>query len=170
VAGRIQGTYFKLVIGNLLSVRILFPEYKRRIDGMSPTGLYPWAEYTAMMQAIARELPTETMVQVGKKIVKDSKAYFASQGFDTAERILGDWAALMAANVLDLPPDDLVQTQAFSQGSVVIVAGAAQPAALVEGYMRGVAEMFGHRVTRFAARSVVRPSGASANELQMSWA
>jgi hypothetical protein len=167
--GSLPGAYFKLVIGNMLSVRLMFPDIQKRVTAMSATQMYPWDEYTTMMQALAKELPTDTVVQIGKKIVRDSKGHFMSQGFDSATAILKNWGALFDANVVGAPKADSVQTIEFSPGSVTVAAGLAQPEPLVEGYLRGVVEMFGGRVTAFSTARGNHPAGGAANLLSMKW-
>jgi hypothetical protein len=166
--GQLPGMYFKLVIGNLLSAQLMFPELQKRIDEMKPEQLHPWDEYTAMMQKLASAMPPATIVQVGKKIVRDSKAYFMSQGFDSTEKILSDWGKLFAANIVGAPPRDMVKTLTYEPNDAVLLAGMAQPASLVEGYMRGVVEMFGYRVSHFEATKVAQ-GGAEYNKLRIRW-
>jgi hypothetical protein len=160
--------YFKLVIGNLLSAQLMFPEIRKRVEEMPADQLQPWDEYTGMMQKLAASMPAATMVQVGKKIVRDSKAYFMSQGFDSTAKILGDWGSLFTANISGAPARDLVKTLAYEPKDAVLLSGIVQPAALVEGYMRGVVEMFGHRVTFFEG-SQVSQGGAEFNKLRIRW-
>jgi hypothetical protein len=166
--GQLPGMYFKLVIGNLLSAQLMFPDLQKRIDAMRPDELHDWDEYTNMMQKLASVMPSGTIVQVGKKIVRDSKAFFMSQGFDSTEKILGDWGKLFAANIVGAPPRDMVKTTHFGPNEAVLLAGIAQPASLVEGYMRGVVEMFGHRVSHFEA-TLVSLAGVEYNKLLIRW-
>lgn len=161
--------YFKLVIGNLLSAQLMFPDLQKRVEAMKPEQMHPWDEYTGMMQKLASSMPAATMVQVGKKIVRDSKSFFMSQGFDSTQKILSDWASLFAANISGAPAHDLVQTLSYEPGEAVLLAGIAQPAPLVEGYMRGVVEMFGHRITHFETTATTQ-GGASYNKLRVRWA
>jgi hypothetical protein len=154
MSGSLPGVYFKLVIGNLLSAQLMFPEYKQRIDSMEPQKAYPWDEYTKMMRDIAAKLPPTTIVLIGKKIVRESKGHFMSQGFGSAESILKDWGKLFSANIEGAPENDKVTTTEFAPGSVILKAGAAQPAKLVEGYMRGVVEMFGGQVSLFETKTL----------------
>jgi hypothetical protein len=160
--------YFKLVIGNLLSAQLMFPEMRAKVDAMAPEAMHPWDEYTSMMRELAEALPATTLLQVGKKIVRESKGHFMSQGFGSADAILSDWAKLFEANIHGAPPRDLVRTVEHAPGMAVLLAGAAQPAALVEGYMRGVVEMFGHQVQELKVRAVKRRAD-SYNELRIRW-
>lgn len=166
--GQLPGMYFKLVIGNLLSAQLMFPEIRKRVEEMKPDQLQPWDEYTGMMQKLAASMPAATMVQVGKKIVRDSKAFFMSQGFDSAEKILADWGSLFTANITGAPARDLVKTLVYEPKDAVLLSGLVQPAALVEGYMRGVVEMFGHRVTFFESGQVSQ-GGVDYNKLRIRW-
>ena len=166
--GQLPGMYFKLVIGNLLSAQLMFPEIKKRVEEMPADKLQPWDEYTGMMQKLAAAMPGATMVQVGKKIVRDSKAFFMSQGFDSADKILSDWGKLFTANIHGAPARDLVKTLSYEPKDAVLLGGLVQPAALVEGYMRGVVEMFGHRVTHFESAQVSH-GGGEYNKLRIRW-
>jgi hypothetical protein len=160
--------YFKLVIGNLLSAQLMFPDIQKRVEEMPAESLQPWDEYTGMMQKLAASMPSGTIVQVGKKIVRDSKAYFMSQGFDSAEKILRDWGALFTANITGAPAKDLVKTLSYEPNSAVLLAGLVQPGPLVEGYMRGVVEMFGHRVAQFQSARHSQ-SGIDYNRMHIRW-
>jgi hypothetical protein len=166
MSGELPGIYFKLVIGNLLSAQILFPEYRSRIEAMAPDKMYPWDEYTKMARDIAEKLPESTVVMIGKRIVRESKASFAAQGFDSVERILGDWKKLFSANIIGAPDEDFVSTIRFEPGKATLKAGLAQPARLVEGYLRGVVEMYGRRVKSFSMES---GPGRKFNLMHIEW-
>jgi hypothetical protein len=166
MSGELPGIYFKLVIGNLISAELLFPEYRDRIAAMAPDAMYPWDEYTKLARDVADKLPESTVVTIGKRIVRDSKASFAAQGFDSIDRILGDWKKLFSANIVGAPDEDFVSTQRFEPGKATLEAGLAQPAELVEGYLRGVVEMYGSRVKSF---SIEEPAGRTHNLMHIEW-
>jgi hypothetical protein len=169
--GRLPGMFFKLVLSNMTdnANEVLFPQARRRIAEMQPDALYPWDDFTDMMQNVAARLPEGTLVSIGHQIIAQGEDTYRKLGFDTVEKILRDWGALFNSVIQGAPARDLVRTESFQPGQVTIVAGIAQPAGLVEGYLRGVIEIFGHAAVTSCEVKPVIIGGATYNRLVVSW-
>lgn len=143
MAGKIQGMYFKAVLGPLLGAGLLMPEQKRRVDEMQERDWYDWDEYKALLAEVSSKLSPYAVTSIGFDLMVKSKDSFLEQGFDSAEKILSDWGAFFRQNVIGAPADDAPRTAQFTPGHVVIESGPAQPKAIVEGYIRGALHLFG---------------------------
>lgn len=159
MSGKLIGFYFKQVIGGLLTAEVLFPKYKEKVDAMRDDEWYEWDEYIEMVNELANKLQPVVVQNVGKQIVMQAKDLFVQQGFDSPDAILKDWNALFQANVKDAPARDAPRTTFYEPRQVVIEAGTAQPMPLIEGYLRGVVEMFGHYVASFRSEQIDSDQG-----------
>ena len=170
--GRLPGLFFKLVVSNMLDNTnvVLFPQVRRRIAEMEPDALYPWDDFTDMMQTVAAKLPRETLVSIGKGIVGQSRDSYAKLGFMSLEQILRDWGAVFNSFIHGAPARDLVRAESFQPGRVSIVAGIAQPAALIEGYLRGVVEVYGAATVTSCEVKPLIIGGANYNRIVLTWA
>ena len=169
--GRLAGRFFKLVVSNMLdnTSAVLFPQARRRIAEMQPDALYPWDDFTDLTQTIAAKLPSSTMVAIGQRIITESRESYLKSGFSSGEQILRDWGALFNGFIHGAPARDLVRTESFAPGRVAVIAGIAQPAALVEGYLRGVLEAYdGATVTNCEVTPLII-GGANYNRIVVSW-
>ncbi|HSI06870.1 MAG: hypothetical protein ACAI38_23265 [Myxococcota bacterium] len=169
--GRLPGLFFKLVVSNMLenTSSVLFPQVRRRIAEMEPEALYPWDDFTDMMQTVAARLPRETLVSIGKRLVSEARESYAKLGFMNLEQILSDWGALFNSFIHGAPARDLVRTESFQPGRVAIVAGIAQPAALIEGYLRGVIEVYGAATVTSCEVKPLIIGGANYNRFVLTW-
>lgn len=170
--GRLPGVFFKIVVASMLDSTdsVLFPQVRRRIADMQRDVMYSWDDYTDMMQTVSAKLPRETLVTIGSNLIKQSREDYAKLGFTTAESILKDWASLFNKFIHGAPARDLVRTEAFQPGRVVVVAGVAQPEAIIEGYLRGVIEGYTTaQVTSYESKPVLI-GGANYNRIVMTYA
>lgn len=168
--GRIPGSIFKIVIASLppATSAKLFPKKVECIAEMDGAAWYLWDDYTDLMQTIAAKLPPEVVVEIGKDIIRAAKPQFIRDGFTSPEGLLKDWAALFNAYIHGAPSRDLVRTETYAPGRVVIIGGVAQPSSLVEGYLRAVVEELGGTVTGLEVTQVIL-GGATYNRFVMTW-
>jgi hypothetical protein len=157
--GKLTGFYFKQVVGELLTPQVLIPEYKRKIDAMRDNEWYDWDEYVNIVNVLAYSLDPAVVCDLGKGIVTQAKELFISQGFDSPDVVLKDWYALFMANVKGAPERDGPHTTFYEPGHVVVEANTAQPQPLIEGYLRGVVDMFGCQVLRFKSEKMDSEQG-----------
>ncbi len=169
--GRLPGLFFKLVVSNMLdnTSSVLFPQARRRIAEMEPDALYPWDDFTDMMQTVAARLPRETLVSIGQSVVMQARDSYSKLGFMSLEQIMRDWGALFNSFIHGAPARDLVRTESFEPGRVAIVAGIAQPAALIEGYLRGVVELYGPATVTSCEVKPLIIGGANYNRIVLTW-
>ncbi len=169
--GRLPGMFFKIVVSSMLDNvdAVLFPQVRRRIADMQSDVMYSWDDYTDMMQTVSAKLPRRTLVEIGRNLITQSRADYDRRGFSTAESILKDWAALFNAFIHGAPARDLVRTESFQPGRVVLVAGVVQPEAIVEGYLRGVIESYTTSTVTSVETMPVVIGGANYNRIVMTW-
>ncbi len=144
---QIQGIFFKNVIGGMLNSTELFPEYKAKVDAMDEEEWYDWDEFCAMTREIGAKLVPILMQKLGRSVVSGAKELFASQGLDSAEKILNNLNTLFMGSVRGAPNWQRFDTESYEEGKAVCITTVPQPISLVEGYLQGYIGMYGHLVT-----------------------
>ena len=154
----VLGRYYRQVLTALLQasevdpglVAVLVP----RMATLTDAGEYPWAAFTADVARASEHIPHAELVAIGKRIVTASKPEFERWGFDSAESILTDLDAPFGATIIDPPEHERMITAKYEPGYALFCAGAVHPPALVEGYLRGVVEMYQGTVADLVCHSV----------------
>lgn len=161
-AGMVLGRYYRRVVTELLraGAGVLDSSLDRsapleaRIAALADAGEYPWPAFTADVASASEPIGHKQLVAVGKRIVAASKAEFERWGFESAEAILTDLDAPFGATIIDPPEHERMITAKYQPGYALFCAGAIHPAALVEGYVRGIVEMYGGTVGDLACHAV----------------
>lgn len=166
--GQIPGLYFKAVMSSMLTSSALFPAHKQRIEAMNADALYAWDDYLSLLREIDAKLPANVVVGIGRKVMQQTKRVLEQQGFGSLDAIMRDWAKTFTANVQGAPSHDVMRTESYSPGHAVLLAGAAQPVAVIEGYARGAVEMFGRWVASVEATQV-RSGAHEFHRIAISW-
>jgi len=157
--GEILGVHFKALVASFPTAAIREPAFQRQVSAMAPDGWYSWQLYIDMSHKLTSGVPHDAVVRVGKNNIMRAKSVFVQQGFASAEPILEDWGRVWNANLRRTPQEDLIVTQRYEPGSVVIEAGEAHVPGLIEGYMCGFVEAYGGRVLSFSRKaSATNPS------------
>lgn len=159
MAGRVLGKHYLDVIGQLLAHSDAEPSFRDRelsaLTTIDPEGERPWDEYIATVSRIAKSVRPRTLVEIGERIMAAHKPDFERWGFDSVEKMLSDWDAPFGAIIMDAPEEHIVLTIKYEPGQVYLRAGTVLPAALIEGYIRGVITMFGAELGGLACHKVV---------------
>jgi hypothetical protein len=147
MAGRVLGKHFIDVIGQLLAHSEADADTIAReqaaIASIEPDSERPWEEFVATLARVAASVREAALVEVGTRLVTAAKPEFEAWGFDSAEKVLADWDAPFGASIIDAPEEQSVITIKYELGHAFLRAGAVLPAALIEGYVRGMTAMFG---------------------------
>jgi len=147
MAGWVVGKHFSDVVSELLAhsdaAPAIIASHQLAIAEVDPAAELPWDRFTATVAELARTVPGPVLVECGARIVRASQAEFERWGFDTADKVLADWDAPFGASIIDAPEHQAVQTLEHGPGLAYLRAGAILPAALIEGYIRGVVAMYG---------------------------
>ncbi len=153
MAGQILGAYFKAVIGSMLNATatLLFPKHRKRLDELKDDAWYPIEEYNQMMADLHAKLGDSTMSALGQASIQKTFHLTKANGFDTLEKAFGNFNALSAGVVRDMPHHELVHTVSFTKDSAVLECGARLPPSLMLGYFRGMLFGFGKLVTSESA-------------------
>lgn len=148
MSGQLYGFFFKSVVNSLLMGNVLFPEIKRRIDAMKDDAMYPWEDYTTIVNKLAVRLGPFTLRKCGIALMKESEAFYRSNGFLSMDDMMSRFDRGFKSSVIGAPAHDGVDVVRFSPGSVALRFGAIQPKALSEGYIYGSAEIFNATITK----------------------
>lgn len=158
MAGRVLGKHYIDVVGQLLANSEADPGVLDRerslLAAIDPESEQPWIEFVAAVSRIAESVRPRTMIEIGERIVAAAKPEFERWGFDSAEKVLADWDAPFGSSIIDAPEEQSVITIKYEFGHAFLRAGAVLPAALIEGYIRGVVAMFGAELTELACHRV----------------
>jgi hypothetical protein len=167
--GTIPGRVFKRVISAVVESpnASAVGHLVRRVAEMEPDARYSWDDYTDMMQTLAAKLPADALVDVGHRVIMQGQETIRA-GF-TGEQVMKDWGTLFNSSIHGAPARDLVRTESFESGRVSVVAGVAQPARIVEGYVRGVVDMFGLGQVTSCEITPVIIGGSSYHRLVLQW-
>jgi hypothetical protein len=159
MAGRVLGKHFIDVIGQLLAHSEADADSIAReraaIAAVDPDSERPWDEFTATLARVAASVRANMLVEVGQRIVAAAKPEFERWGFDSAEKVLADWDAPFGASIIDAPEEQSVITIKYELGHTFLRAGTILPAALIEGYVRGVIAMFSAELLELSCHHVV---------------
>lgn len=158
MAGRVLGKHFIAVVAQLLDHSDADPGSIAReqaaLARVDPESERPWTEFTATVSRVAESVRPRALVEIGERIVTAAKAEFERWGFDSAEKVLADWDAPFGASIIDAPEEQSVITIKYEPGHAFLRAGVVLPAALIEGYIRGVVAMFGAQLSDLACHRV----------------
>lgn len=168
MAGRVLGRYFKQVVTALLHAGVGSRQLEAQIESLDDAGEYPWTDFTEALRSAAETVRRQDLVAIGRRIIKASKPEFERWGFDSAEAILADLDAPFGASIIDPPEHERTITAKYERGYAVFRAGDVHPAGLVEGYLRGVVEMYDGRVDDLACHEVFM-NGRPFHLFEMRW-
>ncbi|WP_147450991.1 hypothetical protein [Corallococcus llansteffanensis] len=149
MAGQLLGAYFKAVIGSMLgaSTALLFPQQRKRIDAMRDDVWYEWDEYVKVVGEFHAKLGDQTLAAIGQTSALQTLPLSKAAGFDSLEKIFGNFEALTRDVVRDVPAAELIRTISFTRDRVVLECDTRVPPALLTGVFRGFLLGFGKIVT-----------------------
>ena len=172
MAGRVLGKHFHDVIGQLLvhseaAPAVIAGEHAM-IAAIDPQLEFRWEDFVATLVRVAASVRAQQLVIIGERLAAAARPEFERWGFDTAEKVLADWDAPFGASIIDAPEDQTVITLKYQPGQAFLRAGAVLPAALIEGYIRGVVATFGAELLELARHRVVM-DGEPYNLFEVRW-
>ena len=150
----LQGLFYKNIIGGMLSATLVFPEYKKLVDGMKDEEWYDWDKFCTMTREVGEKVTPQVMVTLGKKVASGAKELFASQGLDSTEKILKNLNTLFLGAVRNAPKWQRFDTESYENGKAVCITTVPQPISLIEGYLRGYVSMYGSYVKNVVIEEV----------------
>jgi hypothetical protein len=145
MAGQLLGVYFKSIIGSMLesTTASLFPEHRQRIAEMQDEQWYEYDEYVRMAQDLHARLSDSSLRTLAQATLMKVMPRFKAAGFDSLERVFGDFDALSRGAVRGLPPEESVRTVSFTQDSAVLEGNTRLPIPLLSGFFQGFLLAFG---------------------------
>jgi hypothetical protein len=168
MTGMVLGRYFKLVVGPLLHAGLGSSGLETRLAELEDDAEVTWDEFASAVGRAAASVTDRELVAIGERIIAASKASFERWGFDSAEAMLTDLDAPFGALILDPPDHERLTTAKFEPGYAVFRFGTAHPAALLQGYLRGIVELHGGTVHTLACH-LVQMDGQAYHLLEMRW-
>ena len=168
MAGMVLGRSFKQVLSPLLHAGAGLHGLEAALDELEDDGEYPWEDFTTAVQEAAETVPARSLIEIGKHVVASSKLEFERWGFDSAEAVLTDLDAPFGAKFIDPPEHERLATAKYEPGYALFRVGAVHPAALVEGYLRGIVEIYGGTVHDYM-RHEVHMDGRPYHLIELRW-
>jgi hypothetical protein len=172
MAGLVLGRYFKLVVRPLLAAQsgheAQKSELQARMAAMEDEQEVAWDEFAAAVARASSGVHERDQAAIGERIIGASKGSFERWGFDSAESMLADLDAPFGALILDPPEHERLTTAKYEPGYALFRVGTAHPAALLEGYLRGIVELFGSTVHGLASH-LVSMDGQRYHLLELRW-
>ncbi|MBZ0122191.1 MAG: hypothetical protein K8H88_34675 [Sandaracinaceae bacterium] len=151
-----SGAQFKRVLGSLLTASVRYPDLKQRIDAMDEQQRYPFDELLAVLTRIHEDLPNGAVSRIGARLYEQSRPLLEQRGIRTPDEVLRDVALAFSAIAEGVPAHDGIVTERHELGRAVVVASAALPLPLVEGYLRAVVTLAGSFVREIGFFPLVR--------------
>ncbi|PRQ09916.1 hypothetical protein ENSA7_03310 [Enhygromyxa salina] len=139
-----------------------------RVSTLVDDGEYPWLAFTTDVARASEQIAHSSLVAAGRRIVGASKPEFERWGFDSAEAILTDLDAPFGATIIDPPEHERMMTAKYEPGYALLCVGAVHPAGLVEGYLRGIVEMYGGTVSDLVCHAV-QMEGHAMHLIELRW-
>jgi hypothetical protein len=104
---------------------------------------YPWEEYVRMMHDLHARLSDSSLRAVAQASIVKLLPLHRAAGFNTLERIFGDFEAFSHDVVSGLPCAESIRTVSFSPDSVVLEVDTRLPIPLLSGFFQGFLSGFG---------------------------
>jgi hypothetical protein len=147
MSGEIQGAWFKAILGSMTAASSRFPEQQVRINSMREDTWYAWEDYVRMAGELQAALGDRAVEAIAQRSALRTLPLARALGFDSVEKVFGDFDALLRGMVRELPPTDSTRTVTFLPLAVELETGSRLPSALLLGTCRGLLMGFGKIVT-----------------------
>ncbi|NMO14460.1 hypothetical protein HPC49_06410 [Pyxidicoccus fallax] len=147
MSGEIQGAWFKAILGSMTAASSRFPQQQQRINSMRDDTWYAWEDYVRMVGELQASLGDRAVEAIAQRSAMRTLPLARALGFDSVEKVFGDFDALLRGMVRALPPSDSTRTVSFMPLSVELESHSRLPSALLLGTFRGLLMGFGKIVT-----------------------
>ncbi|MBZ4416053.1 hypothetical protein [Myxococcus sp. RHSTA-1-4] len=147
MSGEIQGAWFKAILGSMTAASSRFPQHQQRINSMRDDTWYAWEDYVRMTGELQVALGDRAVEAIAQRSAMRTLPLARSLGFDSVEKVFGDFDALLRAMVRELPPSDSTRTVSFTPLAAELESHSRLPSALLLGTFRGFLMGFGKIVT-----------------------
>ncbi|MCP3100693.1 endo-1,4-beta-xylanase [Myxococcus sp. K15C18031901] len=145
--GEIQGAWFKAIIGSMTAASSRFPNHQRTINTMRDDQWYAWDDYVHMLEELHAALGDRAVEAIAQRSAMRTLPLARTMGFDSVEKVFGDFGALLRALVRGLPETEHARTVAFMPLAAEVESHSRLPASLLLGTFRGFLMGFGKIVT-----------------------
>ena len=147
MSGEIQGAWFKAILGSMTAASSRFPQHQLRINSMREDTWYAWEDYVRMVGELQVSLGDRAVEAIAQRSAMRTLPLARALGFNSVEKVFGDFDALLRRMVKDLPPSDSTRTVSFMPLAAELESHSRLPSALLLGTFRGLLMGFGKIVT-----------------------
>ncbi|WP_164017433.1 hypothetical protein [Pyxidicoccus trucidator] len=147
MSGEIQGAWFKAILGSMTAASSRFPEHQVRINSMRDDTWYAWEDYVRMAGELQAALGDRAVEAIAQRSAMRMLPLARSVGFDSVEKVFGDFDALVRGMVRGLPATDSTRTVSFMPLTAELETTTRLPNSLLLGTFRGLLMGFGKIVT-----------------------
>ncbi|MBZ4396341.1 hypothetical protein OWM54_26000 [Myxococcus sp. MISCRS1] len=147
MSGEIQGAWFKAILGSMTAAASRFPTHQRTINGMRDDTWYAWEDYVHIMRELHKSLGDRAVEAIAQRSGMRTLPLARARGFDSVEKVFGDFDSVLRSLVKGLPSTDSARTVAFMPLAAELESGSRLPAPLLLGTFRGFLMGFGKIVT-----------------------
>lgn len=147
MSGEIQGAWFKAILGSMTAASSRFPQHQQRINSMRDDTWYAWEDYVRMTGELQAALGDRAVEAIAQRSAMRTLPLARSLGFDSVEKVFGNFDALQHAMVRDLPAADSTRTVSFTPVAAELETQSRLPTSLLVGTFRGLLMGFGKIVT-----------------------
>lgn len=147
MSGEIQGAWFKAILGSMTAASSRFPQHQQHINSMRDDTWYAWEDYVRMAGELQAALGDRAVEAIAQRSAMRTLPLARAMGFDSVEKVFGNFDALLRGMVRDLPPTDSTRTVSFMPLAAELETQSRLPTALLLGTFRGLLMGFGKIVT-----------------------
>jgi hypothetical protein len=147
MSGEIQGAWFKAILGSMTAASSRFPQHQQRINSMRDDTWYAWEDYVHMTGELHAALGDRAVEAISQRSAMRTLPLARALGFDSVEKVFGNFDALLRGMVRNLPHADSTRTVSFMPLSAELETQSRLPTAFLLGTCRGLLMGFGKIVT-----------------------
>jgi hypothetical protein len=146
--GEIHGSYFKSVMGAMLSSEFIFPELSKKVSNLNEREWYPLQTFSTMLYEVAEKMPAIVMTKIGKNIIFAAQDTLLKFGFNTIEKIARSIAITLTGIVRKVELSKVMKTITSSSNGAIFAYSKIMPVAYGEGLIRGTAQVYKKVITK----------------------
>ncbi|QSQ22574.1 hypothetical protein JY651_46965 [Pyxidicoccus parkwayensis] len=147
MSGEIQGAWFKAILGSMTAASSRFPQHQQRINSMRDDTWYAWEDYVHMTGELQAALGDRAVEAIAQRSAMRTLPLARALGFDSVEKVFGNFDALLRGMVRNLPHADSTRTVSFMPLAAELETQSRLPTPLLLGTFRGLLMGFGKIVT-----------------------
>ena len=170
--GKIRGAYQFFVMQKFLEAvgTEKLPRHFRILKGARDLKdqWYSWEAFCDFLNEVAEVTTDDQLRSIGINIVTALKDGYISAGFSSLDALIWKYDSLLKKNTKEMKPLEVPKTLQSKPGFALIEISATRPKALVEGYLMGIVQMYGHQLISIKTEPVQR-GNFSGYQIELKW-